>query len=65
MISYYKALRALLIPNGPGQVPSSTRVGKDEVFDLDGTEPVDVGMLLRIGAIIPWHKPKAKEGERK
>ena len=47
----YLALRPLLIPNGPGQVPSSIRVRVNEVFSLDGTEGIKVDHLLRIHAV--------------
>ncbi len=57
METYYIANRKLLIPNGPGAVPSSVRVEKGEIFSLDGTEPIDLDALLEGGAISPSEKP--------
>lgn len=50
----YIARRKLLIPNGPGQVPSSLRVAKYGVFFFDGDEPVDIRHLLQTQAIQPY-----------
>ncbi len=50
----YRALRRLLIPNGPGVIPSSTRIAVGEVFSFDGDEPVDVRLLLRCHVIEPY-----------
>ncbi|MDP2950164.1 MAG: hypothetical protein Q8P22_11570 [Chloroflexota bacterium] len=47
---YYRANVKLLIPNGPGAVPSSVRVAAGEVFILDGTEPLNIPMLIASGA---------------
>ena len=64
METYYIANRNLLIPNGPGTLPSSTRVSKDDVFSLDGTEPIDVALLLQQGAIKPTDAPRNRtEGQ--
>ena len=57
MDTYYRANRKLRIPNGPGNIPSSTRVEAGEIFSLDGTEPIDVPLLLRLGAISPTERP--------
>ena len=57
METYYRAKRKLLIPNGPGQVPSSTRVEDGEIFSLDGTEPIDAHLLLRQRVIEPYDGP--------
>lgn len=50
----YICLRKLLIPQGPGQVPSSLRQFKGDVFSFDGDEPIDINMLLRSQAIMPY-----------
>ena len=57
----YIARCKLLILEAPGAVPSSTRIGEDEIFELDGTERVDVGRLLAGGHIGKWEPPKAPE----
>lgn len=49
--TWYLAMRRLLIPNGPGKVPSSCRVEVGQRFALDGDEPIDVAALLRQGAV--------------
>ena len=64
MEMYYIANRNLLIPNGSGIIPSSTRVSKGDVFSLDGTEPIDVALLLQQGAIKPTDAPRNRtEGQ--
>ena len=60
MDTYYKAKHKLLIPNGPGQLPSSVHVDNGEIFSLDGTEMVDVGMLLRLHQIERYDGPLPK-----
>ena len=57
----YIARCKLLILEAPGTVPSSTRNGEDEIFELDGTGRVDVGRLLARGHIAKWEPPKAPE----
>ena len=52
----YIALKKLLIPQGPGQVPSSLRVYVHDVFSFDGDEPIDINRLLRSQAIQPYTK---------
>ena len=47
----YRALVPLLMPQGEGQVPSVIRFAPGQKFELDGTEPIDVAMLLRLGQI--------------
>ena len=50
----YIARRKLLIPQGPGQAPSSMRMFKGDVFSFDGDEPIDIRELLRMQAIQPY-----------
>jgi len=52
----YIARRKLLIPQGPGKVPSSMRFFQHDVFSFDGDEPVDIRGLLRNQAIQPYVK---------
>ena len=52
--TFYIARTPLLIPNGPGVIPSSLRIVAGQRFALDGTEPINVGMLLSVGAIEPY-----------
>lgn len=56
---YFRANVKLLIPNGPGHVPSSIRVAPGETLVLDGTEPLNVPMLIQTGAITPLDGPPA------
>lgn len=49
--TWYIALRKLLIPNGPGKIPSSCRVAAGERFALDGDEPIDIARLISQGAV--------------
>ena len=49
--TYYRANVKLLIPNAPGTIPSSVRVEAGETVILDGTEPLNVPMMLQVGAI--------------
>lgn len=49
----YVAQRNLLIPQGPGIIPSSMRIPSGTVFSFDGDEPVDIAMLRQQGAIVP------------
>ena len=61
----FKAKLNLLIPNGPGAVPSSMRVRTGFIFSFDGDEPVDIERLERQGAIERWVEPKpGKKGAR-
>ena len=50
----YIALKKLLIPQGPGEVPSSIRVYVNDVFNFDGNEPIDINRLLQSQAIQPY-----------
>ena len=52
----YIARRRLLIPQGPGKVPSALRVLTGDVFSFDGDEPIDIRSLLRSQAIQPYTK---------
>ena len=52
----YIARRKLLIPQGPGQTPSSIRMFQGDVFSFDGDEPIDINSLLRSQAIQPYTK---------
>ena len=63
----YVALVPLLMPQGPGVVPSVLRLDRGEIFSLDGDEPIDIDMLLASGAVrhynpgdIPVSKPITK-----
>mgnify|MGYP001568314030 FL=1 len=58
---YYRANVKLLIPNAPGAVPSSVRVQPGEVVILDGTEPLNVPMMIQVGAITPLDGPPPPE----
>ncbi len=53
----YIARRKLLIPQGPGNTPSSLRIFKGDVFSFDGDEPIDIRSLLRTQAIQPYTEP--------
>ena len=53
----YIARHKLLIPQGPGKVPSSVRMFIGDVFTFDGDEPIDIRGLLRKQAIQPYTKP--------
>ena len=55
--TYYLAKVNLLIPNGPGQIPSSVRVAAGEVVVLDGTEPLNIPMMIQAGAITKLDGP--------
>lgn len=55
----YTALRDLMIPNGPGVLPSTTRVDMGEIFSLDGDEPIDIEALIQQGSV-SLHKPQRK-----
>lgn len=55
--TYYRANVKLLIPNASGAVPSSIRVAPGEVLVLDGTEPLNVPMMLQVGAITQLEGP--------
>jgi hypothetical protein len=55
----YTALRNLMIPNGPGVLPSTTWVDIGEIFSLDGDEPIDIEALIRQGSV-SLYKPKRK-----
>ena len=55
---YFIAKRRLRIPNGPGQTPSSVLVPAGEVFSLDGTEPVNIELLLQASAAVRRPPPE-------
>ena len=48
---WYLALHKLLMVQGPGTKPSSSRFYPGQRFTLDGDEPVDIESLLRTGAV--------------
>tara|TARA_R110000787_G_scaffold117069_1_gene227609 strand:+ start:138 stop:413 length:276 start_codon:yes stop_codon:yes gene_type:complete len=48
---WYLALHKLHMVQGPGVTPSSIRFHPGQRFTLDGDEPVDIGSLLRTGAV--------------
>lgn len=50
----YIATKKLLVPQGPGSVPSALRIFKGDVFSFDGDEPIDINGLLRAQAIMPY-----------
>lgn len=51
----------LKVLNGPGAKPSSTRFAQGEIVEFDGTEYVDVPLLLRQRAITPYRKKRAEK----
>ena len=53
----YVAQRNLLIPQGPGVLPSSMRIPSGSIFSFDGDEPIDIAMLRQTGAIVPHLGP--------
>lgn len=59
----YVALRKLKLPN-PGQTPSSIRFAPGDIFSLDGSEGINVEMLLQSGAA-KVYVPKPKRAGRK
>ena len=59
--TYYRANVKLLIPNGPGAVPSSVRVAAGEVLILDGTEPLNIPMMIQAGAITLLEGPPSQK----
>lgn len=59
--TYYRAKVKLRVPNGPGVLPSSVLVQPGEVVVLDGTEPLDVPMMIATGAIVKLDGPPPPE----
>ena len=57
---FFVAQCKLKIPNGPGQVPSSMGVQPGEIFSLDGSEPINVSLLLSIGAAVRRAVPESE-----
>mgnify|MGYP001563240104 CR=1 FL=1 len=53
----YVAQRNLLIPQGPGVIPSSMRIPAGTIFSFDGDEPIDIAMLRQQGVIVPYLGP--------
>ena len=63
----YRVKQKLLIPQGPGKVPSTMRADENEIISFDGDEPIDVALLLKVGAIEPFApptKPKKPKGTK-
>ena len=56
----YIALKRLLIPSGPGRIPSAVRMVPGDVFSFDGDEPVEIEQMLKLGAIAAYTKDLAK-----
>ena len=52
----YVAMRALMIPQGPGVIPSTVRFMQGELFELDGDEPIRVDKMLQLGSIRKWEE---------
>ena len=48
----YLAIKALLVPNGPGKIPSATRFLPGQLIEFDGDEPIDLGALISCGAVL-------------
>jgi len=48
---WFLALHPLIITNAPGSVPSVTKVGKGERFQLDGDENINLDYLMRTGKV--------------
>ncbi len=60
---FFVAIRRLTIPSGPGIIPSSCHVPAGDVFELDGTEPLNIPLLLKVGAIKAKPAPDVMEPE--
>tara|TARA_Y100000034_G_scaffold108333_1_gene138619 strand:+ start:321 stop:518 length:198 start_codon:yes stop_codon:yes gene_type:complete len=62
MATTYKVKAKLLIPQAEGKVPSSVKADIGDIIELDGDEPIDVPLLIRVGAIeaVKLTKKKSK-----
>jgi len=61
---FYTANHKLIITNAPGSVPSVTKVQPGQLFELDGTEAIEVPSLLATGVISKAEPPKKAKGKK-
>ena len=56
----YLAMKALLVPNGPGKIPSASRFFPGQLIEFDGDEPIDLAALISCGAVLKYdeHNPE-------
>lgn len=61
----YRADHKLIITNEPGSVPSVTKVDVGQLFELDGTEVINVPSLIVLGVMHREEPPKKKARGKK
>lgn len=63
MAEAYLAIKGLLIPNGPGKVPSVSRFFPGQLVEFDGDEPIDIPLLVKSGAVILYDESNREHYE--